>query len=429
MTRSTPRAFTMVELMVVVAIIGILIAILMPTIGSAWQVAQMTQCQSNLSALYKAQANWTADRDAASGTAGAWVALLSSYLEGQIDILKCPSVEMVSSSSGTVSEGSGGVAAGGGGGGPDVSGAGGFSMDSQYATPLEADIQLQDVSIGVTDEAGNTLYEIPLSPSPYWTMYQSWTLPDGRTYIGANIDKYLPKDSQGRYTDNDFEFIITYNGSTPTQVQIGDCDGNADKFWTDFRLNHQPIWGGERFGPPNNRAGFAAGHHQEVIDVSKEIGRDLSKNVQIRKRTMYSAWTVMKNSKSVLGATNYGLNRGAYQARDPNGIYPAGVDISTSDPKLIYILDFPKAIADMTDIGDAISDRDYFDDIFISPTPPANWVVPPGLEGRTWQECQALRHFGKANVLFCDGHIESMEKGDLDPRKFQNTGQWNYQGK
>jgi len=32
-------------------------------------------------------------------------------------------------------------------------------------------------------------------------------------------------------------------------------------------------------------------------------------------------------------------------------------------------------------------------------------------------------------VLFCDGHIESMEKGDLDPRKFQNTGQWNYQGK
>jgi len=432
MTRSMPRAFTMVELMVVVAIIGILVALLMPAVGSAWQVAQMTQCQSNLSALYKAQANWSADRDAASGTAGAWVALLSTYLEGQVGVLACPSTEMLSTSSGTVSDGAGGAVAGGTV--TSTSGtSGGYSMDSNIATPMEADIQLQDVSIGITDEAGNTLYEIPLSPNEHWTMYQSWTLPDGRVYIGANVDNNLNMNSEGRYTDNDFDFIVTYDGTSPRQVEIGPCDGNADKYWSDFRLNHQPIWNGERF-----KLEFAAGHHGEVVDVATQIGHTLVNTpVRNRKRAMYAAWTVMKNSKSVLGATNYGLNRGCYQMRNPNPApttdpnNPNGffVDISASDPKLIYILDYPKPIAEMTDIGDVLSDWDYIDDIFISPTPPQNWAVPPNCSGRTWQECQALRHFGKANVLFCDGHIEAMEKGELDPRTFRNRAQWNYQGR
>jgi len=421
MTRSMRRAFTMVELIVVIAIIGILVALLMPGIGGAWKVAEMTQCQSNLSALYKAQANWSADRDAVSGTAGAWVALLSSYLEGRTDTLKCPSAEVLSFSEGTVSDGEVGVAQV-----PSRSTTGtensGASMDSLAATPLEADIQLQDVSLGVTDEAGNTLYEIPLSPSPYWTMYQSWTLADGRTYIGCNIDHDM-RMREGRYIDNDFEFIITYEGSSPRLVEIGDCDGNANKYWTDFRLNHQPIWNGERF-----KREFATGHHGEVVDVAKELGKDLSKtSVQARKRTLYAAWTVMKNSKSVLGATSYGLNRGSYQMPDPNS--PHGLDVTRADPKLIYILDYPKPIADMTDIGDAVNDIPFVEDIFIKPTPPERWVTPPDLEGRTWQECQALRHFGKANVLFCDGHVEAMEREDIDPRIWKNLALWNYQGK
>jgi prepilin-type N-terminal cleavage/methylation domain-containing protein/prepilin-type processing-associated H-X9-DG protein len=45
------RGFTLVELLVVVAILGLLVSLLMPTLGRARQLARKTICQTNLSAL------------------------------------------------------------------------------------------------------------------------------------------------------------------------------------------------------------------------------------------------------------------------------------------------------------------------------------------------------------------------------------------
>jgi prepilin-type N-terminal cleavage/methylation domain-containing protein/prepilin-type processing-associated H-X9-DG protein len=419
MTRTTRRAFTLVELIVVIAIIGILVGLLMPGIGSAWQVAQTMQCQTNLTTLYKAQTSWNADREAVDSTASAWAALLGSYLEGRVETLRCPSAVTFSVAAGE----HGPVGPTTGGGGSDGSDDGGYSMDNSYVNPENTDIQLQDVTIGVTDEMNNTLYEIPLTPSPFWSWFQSWTLPDGRTHIGANLDNYFPKDSLGRYTDEDFLFVVTYSGSSPSKVEIGDCDGSANRYWTDFRLNHKPIWNGERFLKQ-----FGMGHYHEVVDVKEELAKQ---NTVVgtgpKQRIPYSTWTIMSSSKSVLGATSYGLNRGSYEAVDAQNV-TTGRKVAKPDPKLIFLLDYPKAIADMTDIGDNLGEKNSFDYIFIQPTPPTNWRTPPDLSGRTWEECQALRHFGKANVLFCDGHIESLEKGELDWRQ-GHSDLWNYQGR
>jgi prepilin-type N-terminal cleavage/methylation domain-containing protein/prepilin-type processing-associated H-X9-DG protein len=414
MTRQMGRAFTLVELMIVIAIIGILVALLMPGISGAWGVAEMTQCQANLSTLYKAQSNWNADRDSTQNTLSAgWAGSLKTYLEGRTDTLRCPSAVILALGVGNT-----------GGGGTGTTG--GDSGDSAYndysSAPEEPDIQLQDVTIGVTDANNNTLYEIPLSPSSYWTMYQSWTMPDGRLHIGANIDNDR-RMSGGIYIDEDFQFFVEYRGTSPVKVTIGDCDGSANKLWSDFRLNHKPIWNGERFLSP-----FAKGHVGEVVDVQKEIEKTSGTSIASRRRAAYGTWTIMSTSKAILGATSYGLNRGSFQMQDDQ--YPSGRDVPKPDPKLIFILDYPKAIADMTDISDTLGEKSFFDQIFIDPTPPVNWVTPPGLEGRSWSEAQALRHFGKANVLFCDGHIEGVEKADLNPSvdRIRNT-LWNYQGK
>jgi prepilin-type N-terminal cleavage/methylation domain-containing protein/prepilin-type processing-associated H-X9-DG protein len=73
------RAFTLVELLVVLGIIAVLIGILMPTFSRARLAAQRTQCMSNLRMLTTAWVAYAADHRGAlvngqAGSAGAWAA-------------------------------------------------------------------------------------------------------------------------------------------------------------------------------------------------------------------------------------------------------------------------------------------------------------------------------------------------------------------
>ena len=56
------RAFTLVELLVVVAIIAILIALLLPAIQAAREAARRGNCQSNLKNLALAALNFESSR-------------------------------------------------------------------------------------------------------------------------------------------------------------------------------------------------------------------------------------------------------------------------------------------------------------------------------------------------------------------------------
>jgi prepilin-type N-terminal cleavage/methylation domain-containing protein len=55
------RGFTMVELMVVIAIMGVLVALLVGGIGPAIGMAENVECQNNLTNIAKAVISYTTD--------------------------------------------------------------------------------------------------------------------------------------------------------------------------------------------------------------------------------------------------------------------------------------------------------------------------------------------------------------------------------
>src|SRR5262245_12737606 len=93
------RAFTLVEMLVVIAIIGVLVSLLMPAVQAAREAARRIQCQNHLKQLALAVNNYadtmrvfpasgivnTAlfDYDPKSGTMFSWVVLILPYMEQQ----------------------------------------------------------------------------------------------------------------------------------------------------------------------------------------------------------------------------------------------------------------------------------------------------------------------------------------------------------
>ncbi len=120
---------------------------------------------------------------------------------------------------------------------------------------------------------------------------------------------------------------------------------------------------------------------------------------------------------------DYGLSMGAY--RTDQG------EIRRLDGRLFFLLDHPEPVADYrpTGVGPPWDKHFWRDEL--------EWVRKYGdtlWEGETPRQYQSLRHFGRANVLFCDGHIETLglsdeaDAGRLAAGKFLDPGSplWEY---
>jgi len=93
MKRLRFQAFTLVELLVVIMIMGLLIALMLPALQGAWQTWKRTQCATNLYRIgqaYGVQVNDVRLGWAAEFAPWGWTGALLPYLENQYEVLICP---------------------------------------------------------------------------------------------------------------------------------------------------------------------------------------------------------------------------------------------------------------------------------------------------------------------------------------------------
>jgi prepilin-type N-terminal cleavage/methylation domain-containing protein len=88
--RKNSKGFTLVEIMIVVAIIGLLAAIAVPNFVQARQTARTNSCINNLRLIDAAKEQYALEANLDDGDAIAAGALLDDYLKGGWAGVTCP---------------------------------------------------------------------------------------------------------------------------------------------------------------------------------------------------------------------------------------------------------------------------------------------------------------------------------------------------
>jgi prepilin-type processing-associated H-X9-DG protein len=391
----------MVELMVVIIIIGLLVALLLPAASAGWDVASMTRCQRNLNVIWQAQALWRAENDGRVLSGKAWIGRLRPYVEQNLDVFKCPSAPTTPAPSGASGETETDTS--------DVPPAGGGTSGGygSYPVPQPPGSEKQEAAFEfniywrqgstMAGGSGSTVrgelaYQVPLDSHP-WVR----RTPQGDGSILYEVDDEGSTGGAGHpITYDDIKFTIYYDNGSPSRLEIlkQSCGYSPyAKYFFDFLINGEVLvqdWVkhiGQSYdlSPLNQPTGGGGDPGSSSGGGGSGGGRGADPAVFI------------------IVLADYGISKGCY----------ASITMMTHsvDPKLFFILDYPVPLADFC--GDADDQSIKWDKYFIQD--PVRWQQDWGQTGEDWTQYQSLRHFGQANVLFCDGHIELLGPEDLQP--------------
>ena len=377
MKGSIRRGFTLVELLVVMAVIAVLIALLMPGIANIWKTARMTQCMTNLSTLFKAEQSWRSEKGETLFAGGwDWAVKLSPYVSTD-NVFSCP-------------DGYEAIVSGGAGGSGSSGSPGDDSSDSQE------DLGRPDDFVG--DSFSFDVYSGPDFQTKLWnvSINSPWAK---KTRVGKNDYRYQIED-QGYSGGGDRDFadidvVVRFVGSAPSEVTLVQGKHGTQGYRFDLLINGKVVVHNiDEYASTHNVGDYVPPDSGSWSDSSSGIG--YGKSIYVGHYYKQS---------------DYGVSRGSYEILER--------ELPRVDSRLFLILDYGKSIADYSDI----STNDPWTQYFF--TDVDEWQQAYNGSGDlNWHKFFSLRHFEQANVLFCDGHVEPLKAEDLKP----TSPLWRYAG-
>lgn len=408
------KAFSLAELLIVMVIIAVLVALLMPGMSKVRDLLHTTQCRANLHNISKAYGVWRSDNEQRIFNGGSWIGRLLPYVEYDVDTFKCPVRQTMT--------------------------AGIQAFDYRVIDSESA--EGQDLVESNEDWADS--FEPPL-PSDSAFEFQVWWQegwdPNNPNHVsGSEVrsddlaysfaldsphhcrrtdmgDRVLYEvDDEGSTggagnppTYDDIKFYIHYDErGQPTSIQIMTPKSantlRQNKYSVDFLVNGEV---------------FIGDWHKHVGETKELKSNDTNEPGSGGGGTRWNPETQQYETYSrpliVLG--DYALSVGTYERRDGTLIH------AKVDPKLFLILDFAFGcpLADFNQGGER-ADDDW--DLYFF-TDEEDWKERYTTEAENgWQTYKALRHAGRANVLFCDGHVEALGPEEL----YYTNPLWVYYG-
>jgi prepilin-type processing-associated H-X9-DG protein/prepilin-type N-terminal cleavage/methylation domain-containing protein len=378
------RAFTLMELMVVMAIAAILFALLVPGARQIWSTVATAQCQQHLSAIYQAQAAWRVDGGGQPLCGKSWAGKLLPYLEGNESVFRCSAAAAVAMT----------VPRAGGGRERGVA-ADGLSAQPPGSERLESAFEFQ-VYRQESGGRGELAYTIPLDCHPWVRRTQQGNA------ILYEVDDEGPMGGVDKpITCDDIRFLISYENGRPMRLEVLQqaCKVSPYKKYTyDFLVNGEVL------------VGNWVAHVGESYDLTRSDLAGAAESDGGARPGAARPAPAGPLVRRLIVPSDYGLSRGTYSL--PNSI------LGSMDPKLAMVLDYPKSLAEYSGEG---GDEWKWDKYFVEN--PRRWNQEWAAAGEDWSAYQSLRHSGRANVLFCDGHIESLGPEDLRPSRALWSGQ------
>ena len=352
-TPSGKGAFTLIELLVVIVILGLLMALLVPSLRGVWKRYNMTRCQLNLSHIYQAFRLRAADEAMGAEPAypvGAWSSVLLPYLENDTSQLFCTET--------SVGEGS-----------------------STLRQPINELVEFKTHPRDLAPDFFTQLVEGPFMLKLSDTQYQAiraendaylkgeWNLrdkvdcnfqPDGN----PDVAWYCLEDHPfGIFDSCDYNFSdalakVTYNRDDTITIEMTCL---IERGFQDYLMDKN------------------TGEQLAVIPDSRHGG------------TTPTIVTLQSGGGYEAAETSYGMNEYAIDKVTAGKFIRGGVGGAGGK---ILVMDYSRIVA--------------------SPEPPDDWtteVFDPAQSG----EPIFARHFGLANVLFSDGSVRPERPADIDP--------------